>query len=74
VKPPSANLFSAVLCYCRAPLLAGGLSAAFYARVYAKGLGGFTGDTSGAAIETGEELCLFFTVVFFAVLFKGGLS
>jgi adenosylcobinamide-GDP ribazoletransferase len=34
------------------------LAALFYARLYTKSLGGYSGDALGAAIETGEILCL----------------
>jgi adenosylcobinamide-GDP ribazoletransferase len=33
-------------------------TAFFYARLYIRGAGGYSGDTLGAAIETGEILCL----------------
>ncbi|AEF84449.1 cobalamin-5-phosphate synthase [Treponema primitia ZAS-2] len=38
--------------------LSGPLAALFYARVYHRSLGGYTGDALGAAIETGELLHL----------------
>jgi adenosylcobinamide-GDP ribazoletransferase len=57
-----------ILVVCAAALLAGILSAVFYARVYGRGLGGFTGDALGAAIETGETVSLLFTVVIFNTL------
>jgi adenosylcobinamide-GDP ribazoletransferase len=47
------------------PLIAGLISAVFYARVYRKGLGGYSGDALGAAIETGETVCLLFAVIAF---------
>jgi adenosylcobinamide-GDP ribazoletransferase len=34
------------------------LSAVFYAGIYGKALGGYTGDALGAAIETGEAVYL----------------
>lgn len=34
------------------------LTARFYARLYGKSLGGYTGDALGAAIETAELLCM----------------
>ncbi|MDR2445153.1 MAG: adenosylcobinamide-GDP ribazoletransferase [Spirochaetaceae bacterium] len=51
--------------YFALPLLAGLVSAAFYAGVYRKGLGGYSGDALGAAIETGEALCLLFAAIAF---------
>jgi adenosylcobinamide-GDP ribazoletransferase len=39
-------------------LLISPLVALFYARLYEKSLGGYSGDALGAAIETGEILCL----------------
>jgi adenosylcobinamide-GDP ribazoletransferase len=36
----------------------GPLTALFYARLYRKGIGGYTGDAMGAAVETGEMLYL----------------
>jgi adenosylcobinamide-GDP ribazoletransferase len=56
------------LIVCAAALIAGILSAVFYARIYYKGLGGFTGDALGASIETGEAASLFFTAIVFNVL------
>jgi adenosylcobinamide-GDP ribazoletransferase len=56
------------LIVCAAALLAGILSAVFYARVYYIGLGGFTGDALGASIETGEAASLFFTAIVYNVL------
>jgi adenosylcobinamide-GDP ribazoletransferase len=40
------------------------LTAVFYARLYKRGIGGYTGDTLGAAIETGELLSLAAAFVF----------
>ncbi|MDR1362881.1 MAG: adenosylcobinamide-GDP ribazoletransferase [Spirochaetaceae bacterium] len=54
------GFFIIALCYFAVPLLAGVLSAAFYARVYSKALGGYSGDALGAAIESGELICLLF--------------
>jgi adenosylcobinamide-GDP ribazoletransferase len=39
------------------------LTAFFYAKLYKRGIGGYTGDTLGAAIETGELLSLAATFV-----------
>jgi adenosylcobinamide-GDP ribazoletransferase len=36
------------------PLAAGALNALFFARLYRRSLGGYTGDALGAAVETGE--------------------
>jgi adenosylcobinamide-GDP ribazoletransferase len=62
-----------ILVVCAAALLAGILSAVFYARVYSRGLGGFTGDALGAAIETGETASLLFTVVVFNTLIPSNI-
>jgi adenosylcobinamide-GDP ribazoletransferase len=51
--------------YLALPALAGLVSALFYARIYGKALGGYSGDALGAAIETGETLCLLFTAILF---------
>jgi adenosylcobinamide-GDP ribazoletransferase len=40
------------------PLVSGVINALFFARLYRNALGGYTGDTLGAAIETGELLHL----------------
>ena len=58
------NVFVIVL-YLVLPFLAGLVSAVFYAGVYRKGLGGYSGDALGAAIETSETLCLLFTAIAF---------
>jgi adenosylcobinamide-GDP ribazoletransferase len=54
---------SVIIPYFVLPSLAGLLSAVFYARLYDKALGGYSGDALGAAIETGEALCLLFTAI-----------
>jgi adenosylcobinamide-GDP ribazoletransferase len=51
------DVFSAVF-LAVSLLLAGPLCALFYARVYGKSLGGYTGDALGAAVETAEILYL----------------
>jgi adenosylcobinamide-GDP ribazoletransferase len=45
------------------------LTAFFYARLYRRNIGGYTGDALGAAVETGELLCL---AVAFAMLNNAG--
>lgn len=67
---PAPNIPSAlyIAAYFALPLLAGLISAAFYAGVYRKGLGGYSGDALGAAIETGEALCLLFAAIAFNLL------
>jgi adenosylcobinamide-GDP ribazoletransferase len=47
------------------PLPAGFFAALLYAVAYKKALGGYSGDALGAAIETGEVLCLLFTAAAF---------
>ncbi|MDR2134287.1 MAG: adenosylcobinamide-GDP ribazoletransferase, partial [Treponema sp.] len=49
--PAAAGLAAAVFLLCP-------LTAFFYARLYAKSLGGYTGDAMGAAVETAEILSL----------------
>ncbi|MDR0382357.1 MAG: adenosylcobinamide-GDP ribazoletransferase [Spirochaetaceae bacterium] len=41
------------------------ITALLYAVAYEKALGGYSGDALGAAIETGEELCLLFATTAF---------
>jgi adenosylcobinamide-GDP ribazoletransferase len=53
-----AALFSALLIPAIGFLLISPLAALFYARLYGKSLGGYSGDALGAAIETGELLYL----------------
>jgi adenosylcobinamide-GDP ribazoletransferase len=43
------------------------LTAFFYARLYKRGIGGYTGDTLGAAIETGEILYLTAALIFLTI-------
>ncbi|MGB9686454.1 MAG: adenosylcobinamide-GDP ribazoletransferase [Rectinema subterraneum] len=50
-----------------AALLSGFSSAAFYAYIYKKNVGGFTGDALGAAIESGEILCLLALAAVFSI-------
>ncbi|MDR2659914.1 MAG: adenosylcobinamide-GDP ribazoletransferase [Spirochaetaceae bacterium] len=52
-----------ILIFFAIPLFAGLLSALFYARIYRRALGGYSGDALGASIETGEIICLLFTVI-----------
>ncbi|MDR1256431.1 MAG: adenosylcobinamide-GDP ribazoletransferase [Spirochaetaceae bacterium] len=47
------------------PLTAGLLAAVLYAFAYKKALGGYSGDALGAAIETGETICLLLTAAAF---------
>ena len=54
-----------IVLYFALPPLAGLIPAAFYAWVYRKGLGGYSGDALGAAIETGEALCLLSAAIAF---------
>jgi adenosylcobinamide-GDP ribazoletransferase len=61
--PDAGSFLIIILCYFVTPLLAGLFSALFYACVYSKALGGYSGDALGAAIETGEVLFLFFIAV-----------
>jgi adenosylcobinamide-GDP ribazoletransferase len=49
------------------PLAAGILNALFFARLYRKALEGYTGDTLGAAVETGELLHLLIGLVILRV-------
>jgi len=49
-------------------VVTGPLTALFYARLYRKGIGGYTGDAMGAAVETGEMLYL--VAAFIGVLFR----
>jgi adenosylcobinamide-GDP ribazoletransferase len=49
-------------------VVTGPLTALFYARLYRKGMGGYTGDAMGAAVETGEMLYL--VAAFIGVLFR----
>ncbi|GHU67992.1 adenosylcobinamide-GDP ribazoletransferase [Spirochaetia bacterium] len=44
------------------------LNSLFYARLYKRSLGGYTGDTLGASIETGEILHLLIGLIFFTML------
>jgi adenosylcobinamide-GDP ribazoletransferase len=53
-----AALLPALLIPAIAFLLISPLTALFYARLYGKSLGGYSGDALGAAIETGELLYL----------------
>jgi adenosylcobinamide-GDP ribazoletransferase len=53
-----AAFFPALLILAIAFLLISPLTALFYARLYGKSLGGYSGDALGAAIETGELLYL----------------
>jgi adenosylcobinamide-GDP ribazoletransferase len=46
----------------------GPLTALFYAQLYRQGIGGYTGDAMGAAVETGEMLYL--AAAFIVVLFR----
>ncbi|MDR2096971.1 MAG: adenosylcobinamide-GDP ribazoletransferase [Spirochaetaceae bacterium] len=67
----AASAFSGltlILAVCAAALLSGVLCAVFYARVYGRGLGGFTGDALGAAIETGEAASLLSAAIVFNTL------
>jgi adenosylcobinamide-GDP ribazoletransferase len=50
--------FPAILLLAIALLAIGPLTALFYARLYGKSLGGYSGDALGASIETGELLYL----------------
>jgi adenosylcobinamide-GDP ribazoletransferase len=49
------------------PPAAGVVSAFFFARLYRRTLGGYTGDTLGAAVETGELLHLITILLIFRV-------
>jgi cobalamin synthase len=51
VLVPAAAGFAAAVLLCP-------LTALFYARLYTKSLGGYTGDAMGAAVETAEILSL----------------
>jgi adenosylcobinamide-GDP ribazoletransferase len=57
-----------IIPYFALPLLAGLVSAVFYAHVYRKALGGYSGDALGAAIETGETIFLLLAAVAFNIL------
>jgi adenosylcobinamide-GDP ribazoletransferase len=62
---PDAAFFPALLILAIAFLLISPLTALFYARLYGKSLGGYSGDALGAAIETGELLYLLAAYVVF---------
>jgi adenosylcobinamide-GDP ribazoletransferase len=49
------------------PLAAGVINAVFFARLYRRALDGYTGDTLGAAVETGELLHLITLLLIFRV-------
>jgi adenosylcobinamide-GDP ribazoletransferase len=53
-----AAFLSSVIIIAISLLLIGPLTALFYARLYEKSLGGYTGDALGAAVETAEILYL----------------
>jgi cobalamin synthase len=52
------RLFPAVLLTLFSMVLIAPGTAFFYARLYRRGIGGYTGDTLGAAVETSELLHL----------------
>jgi adenosylcobinamide-GDP ribazoletransferase len=62
--PPDTSLISAAPFFVL-PLTAGLLAAVLYAFAYKKALGGYSGDALGAAIETGETICLLLTAAAF---------
>ncbi|MDR1149108.1 MAG: adenosylcobinamide-GDP ribazoletransferase, partial [Spirochaetaceae bacterium] len=51
------------------PPVAGVINALFFARLYRNALGGYTGDTLGAAIETGELLHLLIVLMGLRILY-----
>jgi adenosylcobinamide-GDP ribazoletransferase len=69
--PLGAAPLPALLVTAAAFLLLAPLTALFYARIYGKSLGGYSGDALGASIETGEILCLLAASAVFGVLRKG---
>jgi adenosylcobinamide-GDP ribazoletransferase len=63
-QPSGTSLLSATFAaapFFALPLPAGLFAADLDARAYKKALGGYSGDALGAAIETGEAVCLLFT-------------
>jgi adenosylcobinamide-GDP ribazoletransferase len=55
---PAAALVPAAAGFAAAVILLCPLTAFFYARLYRRGIGGYTGDAMGAAVETAEILSL----------------
>jgi adenosylcobinamide-GDP ribazoletransferase len=67
--PSAQSLLSAAFAaapFFALPLPAGFFAAVLYAVAYKKALGGYSGDALGAAIETGETVCLLLAAVAFS--------
>jgi adenosylcobinamide-GDP ribazoletransferase len=63
-----AAAFPAIIVAAVSLLLIGPLTALFYARLYEKSLGGYTGDALGAAVETAEIIYLLATYIIMGFL------
>jgi adenosylcobinamide-GDP ribazoletransferase len=64
----SLSFFPAILLLGLSLVVIGPLTALFYARLYEKSLGGYTGDALGAAVETAEIIYLIAAYI----ILKGG--
>ena len=56
------------LCAAGASLIGAGASGLLLSRLYRKGVGGFTGDALGAAVITGELICILALLAFVRVI------